>query len=289
MLTTESTKAYNAPNNVAALITYAQLPTPTPIGSAIKDAEGFDMIYIPSGEFRMGIQTETLLKVCTDILKAGNEERCKTLTEIIRNEMGLSFRGSIPVPSFWMDRYEVTIEEYSACIKSEGPRPCQKIVISGGPNLDNDPSKPQVGVNWYDAEYFCNRRGSRLPTEIEWEYAARGSANLIFPWGNEFNRNFISSPQSGTYAVGTIPQNQSWVGIFDLSGNAAEWVEDRFLPYSTTGRSSIPIDDISRVIRGGSWATTNIELTTFARQSGYPKDADYTVGFRCVRSTDPRT
>lgn len=159
--------------------------------------------------------------------------------------------------------------------------------LSSEPKLTNNVQKPEVGITWYDAMYFCNLRGARLPTEAEWGYAAKGPEGCIFPWRNTFAEKYIASTE-GTYVVGSIPENISWSGVYDLSGNAAQWVEDRFLPYAPN--QNWPQDsyiEISRVVRGGSWLNRTLQLTTFDREFASALEPDHSVGFRCARTSDP--
>jgi len=134
----------------------------------------------------MGISRDDFLNVCITVLKAGDTKSCANLADTTQNETDIFQVHPVEVSAFWMDKYEVTIEQYAICMQPGPSRYCQKITIAPGPKLSDDPKKPQVGVDWYDAMYFCNMRGGRLPTEVEWEYSAKGANNNIFPWGNTF-------------------------------------------------------------------------------------------------------
>jgi formylglycine-generating enzyme required for sulfatase activity len=162
---------------------------------------------------------------------------------------------------------------------------CRPIGKASYPKLDDDPQKPQFGVTWYDAMFFCNRRRGRLPTEAEWEYAARGPNNFIFPWGNTYNRAYLS-PSDATYPVGSVPENKSWIGAFDMAGNIAEWTEDRVF-FTSQSQFTHEIDDTSRIIRGGSWGNQTTQIATFDRAKAPPDAPDSTVGFRCLRTSHP--
>jgi formylglycine-generating enzyme required for sulfatase activity len=264
--------------------------TPTPIsteiaaGTIVKDRNGFEMAYVPSGVLEMGISRENFLDTCQDILNGGDRTECQFLADDLDKDTSILHVHNVSVASFWIDQYEVTIEAYGECSKS---RVCNLIDLSDLPNEGNNPRKPQVRVLWYDALLFCNLRGARLPTEAEWEYAAKGSEQVVFPWGNSFEISSLSSINS-TYVVGTAPENISWSKVYDLSGNVAEWVEDRFLPYSPSQewRTGSGIE-VSRVIRGGSWFSGVFQLTTFYRdfeRAGVPVAG---IGFRCARSSYP--
>jgi formylglycine-generating enzyme required for sulfatase activity len=270
----------------------ADSPPPTSTASAApivaKDFRGFEMVYVPGGTFQMGITRDSLDEICLNVLRDGDENDCNDLVDIIGSETGIFQTHSVELPSFWMDRYEVTIEQYQVCINSGPGRACQPIELPS-PDLQNNPHKPQLGVNWYDAVYFCNTRSARLPTEAEWEYAARGPKGFYFPWGNTFD-DTKAGPAGSTYPVGSIAENRSWAGINDLAGNAAEWVDDLARPYlsSVNWPQGFPMYDTYRVARGGSWANRTFHLLTFSRQFISPFEQDQTIGFRCARTSDPR-
>jgi formylglycine-generating enzyme required for sulfatase activity len=261
-------------------------PTSIPAGTIVKDSSGYDMVYVPSGNFEMGITRDEYIKVCVDVLKATDRE-CVDLVDAIEEQAGKLHKQLIQIPSFWIDRYEVTIEQYLPCmVAGQQGKGCRKISNAWNPKLEDDSRKPQVSVNWYDAMLVCNIRRARLPTEAEWEYAARGPNNLLLPWGNTLNKSYLS-PTDATYPVGSKAENKSWVGAFDMAGNAAEWVEDRFWTNTIGGPSSGSRDDTARVIRGGSWGNQTTQIFGFDRASALPNDPDSTIGFRCARTGYP--
>ena len=168
-------------------------------------------------------------------------------------QMGDAGEVCFDVP-FWMDVYEVTNDRYGS---------------SG--NWPGD-DRPRESVNWYDAGAYCESRGMRLPTESEWEYAARGPDGLIYPWGNEFVAdNAVYEGNSGgeTANVGSRPGGVSWVGLYDMSGNVSEW-------------TSSPYDSASYVMRGGSWYFDASFLRSAVRGWESPSAADSLLGFRCA-------
>jgi formylglycine-generating enzyme required for sulfatase activity len=257
-------------------------------GTIMKDARGVEMVFVPGGSFELGITPDDLTKFCLVVLKDGDENHCKQMVNIIGEETGILDSQVIELPPFWIDRYEVTIEQYQRCTLSGSGALCPKIDLSSQPKLADNPQKPQLGVNWYSALYFCNSRGARLPTEKEWEYAASGTHNLYFPWGDAFVEAYVS-PVGTTYPVGTAPGNKSWIGAYDMSGNAAEWVEDRLLPYSSPKNwpQDFRVEDVSRVLRGGSWVNRRFHFATFYREARNPNSQDQSAGFRCARSNQP--
>jgi len=179
---------------------------------------------------------------------------------------------------FWIDKTEVTNGQYG----SEG--------AFGGAE------RPRDSVTWTGAKVHCEKRGARLPTEAEWEYAARGPDNLIYPWGNPFvadNVVFSGNSNSQTADVGSRPGGVSWIGAFDLSGNVWEWVADWYGVYSSEKQvnPSGPSDGLSRVIRGGAWYDSDaLDLRASKRDGANPTlvgdgIGDNVIGFRCALSS----
>ena len=179
---------------------------------------------------------------------------------------------------FWIDRYEVTIGQFTR-LGGQAAR---------GSRTGDD--LPRERITWFEARDFCEQRGGRLPTEAEWEYAARGPDNLMYPWGNDFVAdNVVYSGNSGnqTAAVGSRPGGVSWVGAQDLSGNVWEWVSTIYqdYPYSATdGRENNSDTRDIRGLRGGSYYDMEYNLRTADRSGTYSDNQDYNYGFRCARS-----
>lgn len=178
---------------------------------------------------------------------------------------------------FWIDKYEVTQGDF-ARLGGVRSRPVGYV----GNN------RPVENILWAEARDFCQLRGGRLPTEPEWEYAARGVEGWLFPWGNDFlGSHVVHKNNSGDRPneVGTRPAGASWVGALDMSGNVWEWMlsEYRSYPYDTTdGRDNWEMLG-GRVLRGGSWNNTVTNLRTPKRFWNYASNWDVSFGFRCVR------
>jgi len=174
---------------------------------------------------------------------------------------------------FWIDRYEVTNAQYHM-IDSE---------------WQND-NLPRVNVTWYEAWDFCELRGGRLPTEAEWEYAARGPESLQYPWGNVFIGANVAYEGNANQAadVRTHPNGASWVGAFDMSGNVWEWTSTLYRDYpydADDGRELYTTDGSARVVRGGSWVNgSTLVLRAAYRDRNTPDLRFYIFGFRCARS-----
>lgn len=185
---------------------------------------------------------------------------------------------------FWIDRTEVT----NAIYGSVRSAPCDDDA-STAPNL------PRNCVSWHEALTFCQRRGERLPTEAEWEWAARGPNDLLYPWGNQFDAAKAIVVHNVNYPnhaapVGSDPSGASWVGALDMSGNLWDWTSSiydpaRFgYPYSANdGRDTLEDMTSERVLRGGSWNDGDEEATTTYRGHARPDVQTETIGFRCVR------
>jgi hypothetical protein len=176
---------------------------------------------------------------------------------------------------FWIDVYEVTNGQY------------------GTPGYFRGDRLPRETISWFEAAAFCATRDMRLPTEAEWEYAARGPDSPLYPWGNRFEEDYVvyrGNSDGHTGDIGGIAASQSWVGAVDMSGNVGEWVSSLYwlYPYdSSDGREvSGTIDGVNpRVIRGGSWWTIYpLDLRAMTRSWSIPTNASITVGFRCARS-----
>ena len=208
---------------------------------------------------------------------------------------------------YWIDVYETTNTQFAAFLNAMG-NPTE----GGAPWYDaaDEPhavleerdgewvapegleNRPVAEVSWFAATAYCAWRGGRLPTEVEWEYAARGPDSWVFPWGNDFDPNNAVCAQNShgnrSWDVGSRPGGVSWVGAHDMSGNLYEWTSGLYAPYpydATDGREANASADSEhfRVVRGGSWGpSTNILRGAF-RLETYPYTGTYDFGIRCVR------
>ena len=183
-------------------------------------------------------------------------------------------RRQVTVASFLVDETEVTVGQYAVCVKGGGCRPPQQ----AGTNMDH----PVTEVSWDEAVAYCEWAKARLPTEEEWEWAARGGpAGTTYPWGEEMpgrqlcwdgeGSDLGKGRRKGTCPVGSYPSGNSPQGAKDLAGNVWEW-------------TSTANDAASRVFRGGSWINDSPSLLSAARRQWYPPaDRGSVLGFRCAR------
>lgn len=203
-------------------------------------------------------------------------------------------QSRIMLDAYWIDRYEVTYGAYMAFVETTGHRkPISRYVK----NFDklSAPTQPAVYASWEDADEYCRYRDARLPTEAEWEKAARGPHGLLWPWGNQDkpaaantgNPDPFEFPSPGA----SFSQDQSSYGAYDLAGNVMEWASDWYQEDAYATSSANPKGPSSgnyKVIRGASWGTTGTETRLTVRLKMVPDFRDTTIGFRCAKSVQER-
>jgi formylglycine-generating enzyme required for sulfatase activity len=196
---------------------------------------------------------------------------------------------ALVVTPFWIDRTEVTVGAYRACVDAGVcPRPAR---TSSACTFDaGDPELPVSCVHWRDADAYCRFIGKRLPVEREWEYAARGTFATPFPWGVLpacANAVTLITEQSAKSCaphpthVGTHPGGASTFGVQDMSGNVEEWTADWYV--ESLGPGPAPRSGAAHVLRGGGWLTPPSMSRTTSRNWGSALEAGPNVGFRCAR------
>ncbi len=193
----------------------------------------------------------------------------------------------IVMKGFRIDLVEVTNLAYRACVEAKA---CDPAPYLDDPDLGKE-DHPVVGVGWEDAESFCRWVGKRLPTEAEWEYAAKGNDLRKWTWPGAFDPNKANSNQQdahpGTAPVNAYRDGASAFGVLQMAGNAAEWVADYFDPtyYGSSDEKADPKGPSrgrERVVRGGSYRDPPHLLRVAARRPKLPTEADNTIGFRCA-------
>ncbi len=158
---------------------------------------------------------------------------------------------------------------------------------------------PVVNVTWYGAQAYCQAIGRRLPTEAEWEHAARGPNDYIYPWGNTWDPTRASTrrpadpaAEPGAVQVLSFPDGQSDYGMLNMAGNVAEWVSDwydaRFYgrPEATIPDPTGPTSGTDKVVRGGSWDAVPFFARSVHRQTSLPNDPQAWIGFRCAQDAN---
>jgi formylglycine-generating enzyme required for sulfatase activity len=194
-----------------------------------------------------------------------------------------------------MDKYEVTNGEYKKCVDAGSCRAPDESKSNTRSSYYGDSrykNYPVIYVDWNQAKSYCEWKGGRLPTEAEWEYAARGGlSGAKYPWGDAIkgsDANYWNSGDSednDTTAVGNYAANG--YGLYDMAGNVWEWTNDWYGEKYYENRSSQypqgPNSGSYRVVRGGSWDNFTTDLRVSYRLSDTPTNRDYDVGFRCAR------
>lgn len=242
-------------------------PSPTP-EPQVEEFDGVPMVLVPAGCFVMGSDD-------TQLEEAIGMGLPQNIADVEKPAEKICFDAP-----FWIDQYEVTNGQFD-----------QYNGQAAMPAVNDDANKPREQVSWYEAKAYCEQRGGRLPTEAEWEYAARGPAGLIYPWGNEFepdNVVFLDNSGKEAQPVGSRPDGVSWVGAYDMSGNVWEWTNSLFREYpydAADGREGE--GEENRSIRGGSYQDLDEFLRTSMRSFWIASaDAYPSLGFRCARDTE---
>jgi eukaryotic-like serine/threonine-protein kinase len=241
--------------------------TPTPnVGSTMIGKDGMTMLYVPAGEFKMGSEI------------GENDQKPVHMVYLY---------------SFWIDQTEVTNAMYAKCVKGGKCNPPRlKKSYTHDSYYDNSEfdKYPVIYVSWSDAKAYCEWVDSKLPTEAEWEKAARGDNAHIYPWGNESPTNNLlnyNDAVGDVTEVGKYPNGASLYGALDMAGNVWEWVSSLYQPYPYSGIDGR--EDLSaagsRVLRGGAWSAHDVGFIHSA--SRYPLNSAYSnflIGFRCSHS-----
>ena len=231
--------------------------------------DGREMVWIPDGRFLMG-------RGRGDRDAATDEQPAHT----------------VQVKGFWLDRREVTNRAYSKCVQAGFCSPPHRLEEFDNPRLTD---LPVTSIDWFQARRFARWAGKRLPSEAEWEYAARGGKPTRYPWGDEWQGGMANGfgvrdgdAWSAAAPVGRFPAN-AW-GLFDMIGNVWEWVEDLYHPgYDGAPSGSKPWTQLTggsqnplRVIRGGSYRDFGPKLRSSERGRRAPDEWSRTTGFRCA-------
>lgn len=236
--------------------------------TVITDNTGTEMLLVPSGEFTMGSTR-------------GNPDE-KPVHQVY-------------LDTYYIDKYLVTNALYSVCVqagKCQSPKYINSATHPSYYGNSQFNNYPVIDVDWNMANTYCEWRGARLPTEAEWEKAARGTDGRTYPWGEglDCSKTNYSVCVGDTTPVDHYPDSQSVYGVYDMAGNVWEWIADWYDAnyYATIGENSNnpqgPSKGQYRVLRGGSWLSPQTNIRSASRYSYVPSTILQTVGFRCARS-----
>jgi formylglycine-generating enzyme required for sulfatase activity len=261
-------------------------------GQVRTDERGIEQVWVPAGTFTMGTDAATI----ADLEAAGPPAWLSGAftAEQPAHEVTIT-------SGFWIDRYEVTNAAFDAFVEAGGyaaggywsddgrawlegkdvsrfPLHCQGDV----------PQHPRMCLTWYEAEAYASWRAGRLPTEAEWEYAARGPDSTVYPWGDTFDSDLANVINSVTPSpVGSYPGGASWCGAQDMAGNAMEWVADWLDPayYSSSPVADPPgpATGTIKVEKGGWWGGNEfVARSAYRHFEDPPTYGDKHIGFRVV-------
>jgi len=206
----------------------------------------------------------------------------------------------VDLDAYYIDKFEVTNQLYKACVGAGACKPPTQtdsfthFKYNGNPTYDN---YPVVYVNWNMAKAYCTWRGARLPTEAEWEKAARGPDPHLYPWGDTepvcqvVNYKGPGSCDHDILEVSSKPDGKSPYGLYHMAGNVWEWVNDwysqSYYGISPATNPPGPTSGLGKVVRGGSWNSTRDDIRTSKRRSFPPNTNTYDLGFRCAQDVTP--
>ncbi|MEO8609974.1 MAG: formylglycine-generating enzyme family protein [Chloroflexota bacterium] len=307
-----------APTNPMTMTSFAQTlltntATPIPSQADLLANLGGEVMRVDGGTFQMGTTPQEVASAVNECVN-GQGGNC----QIAFGEDSAP-PHPVTVSGFAMERTEVTYNQYlyflnilgagshlngcdgQRCVETRAENANSNIFLEGGqyqvvPVIGNF---PVANVSWYGADAYCRAIGRRLPTEAEWERAARGYGDTIYPWGNDWNPGFAKTSISptdevGPLAVGSLPGGGSAYGILDMAGNVAEWVSDWYdaAYYSNSAASGLdpkgPPAGEEKVVRGGSWDAKPFFARSVHRQSANPSGGYAWIGFRCVEDVIPQ-
>jgi eukaryotic-like serine/threonine-protein kinase len=272
---TQPTPAPTQPPDIEATNTPSQIPTevltltPTLLPNEFTDHD-VSMVLIPAGEFTMGSDN-------------GDADEQPVHT--------------VYLDDFYIDKYEVTNKLYEACVDAGMCDPPKQSDSTTHPSYYGDPefdNYPVIYVDWYMAKTYCEWRGIQLPTEAQWEKAARGTDGRTYPWGETVDKTYANSSEDvgDTTEVGSYANGVSSYGVYDMAGNVFEWVADWYSEtYYQDSPSSNPLGPDTgqyRVLRGGSWRSLPYSFrSSFRGAYDLPDSAGNILGFRCAKDITP--
>ncbi len=277
------------------------MPTSAPAGTQrTRPIDGAEMVLVPAGNFVMGSDremTQFARQLCQESSGALAVATCQAAAFSDERPAHV-----VRLDGFWIDRVEVTNGQYEGCVTAGACNPPLLVSSFSRPDYYGTPAYgqyPVVNVLWEMAAQYCRWAGARLPTEAEWEYAARGPENRIFAWGSDFERSKLNYCDAScpllsdktyndgypdTAPIGSFPSGASWVGALDMTGNVREWVSDWLGPYGADSavNPTGPDHGELKVTRGGSWYDTPDDVRGANRGGESLEYYRDNLGFRCV-------
>jgi len=235
------------------------------------------MVLVPAGPFLMGSNKED------------TEGRAQEFGAMKPWYLDEHPKHTVNLPSYFIDRTEVTNGQYALYLQATGaavPRGWSASALS-----PENRERPVTGVNWYEADHFCRWLGKRLPTEAQWEKAARGTDGREFPWGDDFDPkkgNTGATRLGSVTPVGHFPEGASPYGVLDMVGNVWEWTDSWYAPYPGSTYHSDDFGEKYKVIRGGGWGGVGHYTLEHFYRAAYRFYIDPSIGFndagfRCAK------
>ena len=233
------------------------------------------MVYVPEGEFIMGLDAAKIADVAKRFLMPPTVfER-----EVAPQKLGKKVR----VAAFYIDRHEVTSARYKAFIDATNTAPPPSPAWRGREPRKGYEDYPVTNVTWPQATAYATWAGKRLPTEAEWEKAARGTDGRLFPWGDAAGPALAVTMANSPAPVGSIRQGRSPYGLDDMIGNVQEWTQDAYRPYGVKESSAAILSADNKVVRGAGWLERDaFSCLCTTRWAMPPEQQGATLGFRCA-------
>lgn len=225
------------------------------------------MVLVPAGEFTMG--TNQGEKVGPNIPRAHNDARPE---------------HKVLLPAFYLDKIQVTNAQYQAyCEATHYPPPPH---WEDGKFPSGEEEFALTHINWHEAAAYAAWAGKRLPTEAEWEKAARGTDKRLFPWGNKWEIERVVWNRNRSFKTGTKPDGASPYGALDMAGNVFEWTSSWYAAYANAPHQFEEYGTQLKVIRGGGFAGGQELARTHYRSVSSPNARSDWIGFRCAQDAE---
>ncbi len=272
--------------DACALQQIQNTPTPMPKAGDERVIGGAPMVFVPEGEFLMGASDIQAQAALVQLLEVCSVCQADALDD-------LKPQHTIFLDVFWIDKFEVTNAQYKKCVDA-GKCQAPSVLTSntrqsyfGNSDYDNF---PVLYVSWQEAKTFCEWASKRLPTEAEWEKAARGTDGRNYPWGESWSDVQINIEERirDTASVGNYPDDTSPYGVMDMGSDVREWVADWYVAdyYANSPQKNPQGPDSGqfRMVRGGSWGAYRFSALTFFRGYWEPETREHYIGIRCAKS-----